>query len=228
MHEGHRNRLKSKFLKNGLDSFEPHELLELLLFYSVPRKDTNELGHELLNSFGSLSAVFDAPIESLMTVKVVGEASATLIKLIPEICRKYMEDKYDHRNKVIHSKNAGEVFMSKFVGRVNEAVALMLLDSKCKLLFCGIVNEGSVNACDIYVRKLVELSIKYNASMAIIAHNHPSGIALPSRNDIQTTILVRDALRLVGIRLIDHIIVADDDYVSMSQSKLNDKVFEVN
>lgn len=227
MHEGHRKRLKDKFIKDGLDNFEPHELLELLLFYSVPRKDTNELGHALIDSFGSISAVFDAPIESLKSVKGIGDTSAVLIKLIPEICRRYMEDKFDYQDKIVDSENAGTILMNKFIGRVNEAVVLMLLDSKCKMLFCGVINEGSINSCDVYIRKLVEYSIKYNSSMAIIAHNHPSGIALPSKNDLETTIAVRDALDLVGVKLIDHIIVADGDYVSIAQSNLNDHLFGI-
>ncbi len=226
MHEGHRERLKDKFIKNGLDSFEPHELIELLLFFSVPRKDTNELGHKLINSFGSLASVFDAPIESLQEVNGIGKSSAILIKLIPEICRKYMEDKFNYHDKIIDIENAGVILMNKFIGRINETVVLMLLDSKRKLLFCGTINEGSVNSCDIYIRKLVEYAIKYNSSMAIIAHNHPSGVALPSRNDIATTFAVKDALKLVGVRLIDHIIVADSDYVSLAQSNLDEHLFE--
>lgn len=225
MHEGHRKRLKDKFIKDGLDNFEPHELLELLLFYSVPRKDTNEMGHALIDSFGSISAVFDASMESLKSVKGIGDTSAVLIKLIPEICRKYMEDKFTYQDKIIDSENAGVILMNKFIGRVNETVVLMLLDSKCKMLFCGVISEGSINSCDIYIRKLVEYSIKYNSSMAIISHNHPSGIALPSKNDLETTIAVRDALKLVGVKLIDHIIVADGDYVSIAQSNLNDHLF---
>ena len=226
MHEGHRERLKDKFIRDGLDNFEPHELLELLLFFSVPRRDTNELGHKLINAFGSLSSVFDAPIELLQDVKGIGKSSAVLIKLIPEICRKYMEDKFDYHDRIIDSENAGVILMNKFIGRINETVILMLLDSKCKLLFCGVVNEGSVNSCDIYIRKLVEYAIKYNSSMAILAHNHPSGIALPSKNDIETTFAVKEALNLVGVKLIDHIIVADGDYVSIAQSKLSEHLFE--
>ncbi len=226
MHEGHRERLKDKFIRDGLDNFEPHELLELLLFFSVPRRDTNELGHKLINAFGSLASVFDAPIELLQDVKGIGKSSAVLIKLIPEICRKYMEDKFDYHDRIIDSENAGVILMNKFIGRINETVILMLLDSKCKLLFCGVVNEGSVNSCDIYIRKLVEYAIKYNSSMAILAHNHPSGIALPSKNDIETTFAVKEALNLVGVKLIDHIIVADGDYVSIAQSKLSEHLFE--
>lgn len=226
VHDGHRNRLKQKYKKNGFDSFEKHELLEFLLFYSISRKDTNELGHLLIDKFGSFSAVLDAPVDAIKEIDGIGEHSATLIKLIPQLCRCYMQDKDEHQNKVINIHNVPNIFINKFIGRQNEAVMLMLLDSKCKIQFCGVINEGSVNSVDIYVRKVVELAISYNASMAILAHNHPSGIAFPSKNDINTTINIKKALEIVEVRLVDHIIVADNDAVSMAQSKLKDYVFD--
>ena len=114
--------------------------------------------------------------------------------------------------------------MHKFVGRTNETVILVLMDGKRKQLYCGVVNEGNINGADIYMRKIVELAMRYNASLAILSHNHPSGIALPSRDDLVATASVRDALQLVGVKLIDHIIVADDDYVSLRQSDFEDPI----
>ena len=112
----------------------------------------------------------------------------------------------------------------KFVGRTNETVILLLMDGKRKQLFCGVVSEGSLSGAEIYIRRIVELSMRYNASLAVIAHNHPSGIALPSKEDLIATASVRDALALIGVKLIDHIIVADDDYVSLRQSDFEDMV----
>ena len=226
IHDGHRIRLRQKYKQHGFDSFEKHELLEFLLFYSIGRKDTNELGHSLIEKFGSFSAALDAPIEAIKEINGIGDHSATLIKLIPQLCRCYMQDKDEHKHKIIDVNNAPLVFINRFIGRQNEAVMLMLLDSKCKSLFCGVINEGSVNSVDIYIRKIVELAITYNASMALLAHNHPSGIACPSSNDIETTVNVRKALDIVDVKLVDHIIVADNDAVSMAQSKLKDYVFD--
>ncbi len=224
VHEGHRQRIKQKFMSDP-DGFAQHELLELLLFYAIPRRDTNEVAHRLMDAFGSFSAVCDAPLESLANVEGIGSNAALLIKMIPHYCRRYLDDKVDDSRKIVTTEDAGSILLSKYIGRINETVILMLMDSKGKLLFCGVVNEGTVNAADIYIRKVVELAMRYNASKAILAHNHPSGVALPSRDDLRSTVAVREALALVGVRLIDHIIVADLDYVSIADSNLGDEIF---
>lgn len=225
MHEEHRKRMRQKFLKEGLETFPDHEKLEFLLFNVISRKNTNDVGHKLLDTFGSFSSVLDAPIDTLMKVDGVGEAAAVMLKLIPEVCRYYLEDKQDYKSKVVNPKMIGDFFLSKFIGRMNETVILMLLDSKSKMLYCGVVSEGSVNSADIYIRKIIEMAMRYNASQAIIAHNHPSGVALPSKQDLTTTAAVSKSLEMVGVRLIDHVIVADNDYVSLAQSNLGEHLF---
>ncbi|MGN0536453.1 MAG: RadC family protein [Acutalibacteraceae bacterium] len=215
IHDGHRNRMKEKFLKEGADAFHEHEILEVLLYYAVPRKDTNPLAHKLLERFGSLAAVLDAPAEVLQEFGLTRNA-AVLLKLIPEISRVYMDSRTSNTG-IVTEENIGERVLSKFVGRKNEIVVLMLLDGKGQELYCDVVSKGSVNSSEIYVRKLLELAVKYNASTAVLAHNHPSGMALPSGRDIATTRTVKQALKLVGVRLADHIIVTDDDYMSMVQ-----------
>ncbi|MEE1076886.1 MAG: JAB domain-containing protein [Acutalibacteraceae bacterium] len=216
-HNGHRNRLRKKFLDNSFDGLETHEILELMLYYAIPRKDTNPIAHKLIDSFGSLSAVFDAPIDKLKE-QGISENCAIYLKLIPQICRMYMEDKHNNKEKVIDIDNTGEKLKHKFVGRDYEAVVLLLLDSKYKEVFCGVVSKGSVSACEVYVRKVIELAVLYNAKFAVLAHNHPSGLALPSNADIVTTKRVHQALRLIDVVLLDHVIVADDDYVSLKES----------
>lgn len=224
MHEGHRQRLKQRFLDNP-DGLEQHELLELLLFYAIPQKNTNLTAHQLIDSFGSFSSVCDAPLDSLTQVKGIGPSAALLIKTISHCCRRYLEDKQDNSHRIITSEDAGDLLLSKYIGRINETVMLILTDSKGKLLFCGVINEGTVNASDIYIRKIVELSMRYNASRVILAHNHPSGVALPSREDLRSTKAVKEALKLVGVRLVDHIIIADWDYVSLADSNLSENLF---
>ena len=224
-HDGHRDRMRQKFITDGLDSFNPHEVLELLLFYAIPRRNTNDIAHRLMDTFGSLSAVFDASKESLCRVEGVGESAATLIKMIPQLSRRYMDDKYNTPATLMNSESVGDMLLKKYIGRNFETVYLVLADSKRKLLFCGIVSEGSVNASEIYVRKIVEYAIRYSASYAILAHNHPSGVALPSRDDLTTTAQVRDALALINVQLIDHLIIADNDYVSLAQSGIGDTLF---
>ncbi len=216
-HNGHRNRLRKKFLNNGFDGMEKHEALELVLYYGIPRKDTNPIAHKLLEYFGSISAVMDAPIDKLKEAGI-SENCAIYLKMIPQICRMYMEDKHNNKDKIIDSDNIGDKLKYKFVGRDYEAVILMLMDSKYKEIFCGVVSKGSVSACEVYVRKIIELAVLYNAKFAVLSHNHPSGLALPSNDDIVTTKKIYNALRLIDVVLIDHIIVADDDYVSLNES----------
>lgn len=224
-HKGHRDRMRKKFLLNELDGFETHEALELLLYYAVPRKDTNPIAHRLLERFGSLSAVLDAPVNAL-TEAGLSQNAAVLLKLVPGMCRLYLEDKHDNMQKVINEDNMGELLLNKFIGREYEAVVLMLLDAKYKELFCGVISKGSVSACELYIRKIVQMALSNNAKYAVLAHNHPSGVALPSKEDLEATKDIYEALALVDVRLIDHIVVADNDYVSMSQSGIMKQVLE--
>lgn len=226
MHEGHRERMKEKFLTDGLDHFQSHEILELFLFNAIPRRDTNEIAHRLLDTFGSLSGVFDAPYEELLKVEGVGQSAAAFIKLVPQISRCYLDDKQQDKARVFNTESAEKILLPKFIGRTNEVIVLLLLDSKGRQLFCGIVNEGAVNTVPIYVRKIVELAVRYNAASAILAHNHPSGSTMPSAGDITSTKDVFQALKTVNVWLNDHIIVADGDTLSMADCGLMKKLFE--
>ena len=218
VHDGHRVRMKNRFLEHGLDSFDDHNVLELLLFYAIPRGDVNPLAHELVTRFGSLSAVFDAPLDELMKVPGIGENTALLIKLIPQMSRRYMISRTRNDNILNSTEKAGNYLMQFFYAERDEVVYMACLDAKCKVINCKLIFRGSVNSANISVRKLVENALLYNATSVIIAHNHTSGIALPSQEDISTTRKIEDALRAVDIILNDHIIVADDDYVSLADN----------
>lgn len=220
IHAGHRQRLKERFLKEGLDNFEEHQVLELLLFYGIPQRDTNEIAHELIRKFGSLSKVLEATPEELAEVKYVGDNVTTLFRLITEVAR-YYQVNCAMREEILPTIDAcGRYLVPFFHGRQNETVFLLCLDAKCKVLACEKVGEGGVNSAGIPVRKIVEMALKANATSVILAHNHPSGLAIPSGEDIQTTRRVALALDAVEIGLVDHIIVADSDWVSLSQSEL--------
>lgn len=218
LNEGHRARLKKRFINEGLSNFEDHNILELLLFYSLPRCDTNEIGHRLINHFGSLSNVFDAPIEELCKIKGISMHSATLIKLIPQLCSVYHIDKTENIKIVSSTEEAGKYFVPKFMGKVNEEVYAMFLDDKKKMLNCKLISKGSVNASAISIKNILNEVVSSNATGVILAHNHPGGVALPSPSDIQTTYKLYTALKLAEVNLCDHIIVADGDFVSMLDS----------
>ena len=220
VHDGHRERMKNKLLEQGLDVFDDHIVLELLLFYSMPRKDTNPLAHELLNHFGSLEAVFEAPAEELAKINGIGENTITLLKLIPEVSRRYFIDKNKFDNILDSSKKAGEYLIARYMYERDEVVYVLCLDSKCKVICCKELFRGVANSAEISVRKIAELALAKNATSIIISHNHTSGIALPSIEDEIATKRIKTALASMGITLSDHIIVADDDFVSMADSGL--------
>lgn len=217
-HAGHRDRLRSRFLREGLDNFTDIQVLELMLFFSVPRRDTNPIAHRLLEHFGCLSRVLEAPVEELLRVEGIGESSALLLRLFHEAARYYQVDK-TIQEKILPTITAcGEYLVPFFFGRQVETVYLLCLDAKCKVLCCQQVCEGSVNSAGVSVRRIAEIALNAKATTAVLAHNHPSGIALPSAEDVQTTHRVAAALRAVEVILADHVIVADGDYVSMVQS----------
>jgi len=220
LHRGHRQRLKERFLREGLDNFEEHQVLELLLFYGIPQRDTNDIAHELIAKFGSLSRVLEATPEELSQVPYVGENVSTLFKLVTEVSRYYQVSCAMREVILNHIDDCGRYLTPFFYGRQQEMVFLLCLDAKRKVLGCEKVGQGGVNSAGVPVRQIVETALKLNASTAILAHNHPSGLALPSREDVQTTRRVAAALDAVEVELTDHIVVADNDWVSMAQSGL--------
>ena len=214
-HSGHRERLRKRFIENGLDGFEDHQALELFLFYAIPRKDTNPLAHRLLERYRTICCVCDAPIDELQRDFGLSENAAALLKLLPEMSRLYNESRLQENN-AIDLETLGDIVKQKFIGRTSEVVVLVLGDAKGKMVYFDVIAKGSVSSSDFPVRKIVELAIRHNAKIAFIAHNHPSGSALPS----QTTKLIAQVLRNVGVRLLDHYIVADGDYISLRESNL--------
>lgn len=223
-HSGHRQRVRKKFIENGFDVFEPHEALEMFLFYAIPRKDTNPLAHRLLDRYLNIAGVCDAPIDELMNEFGLSESAAAYIKMLPEMSRLYNESKMSDDN-IIDYENLGKLFQAKFIGRTSEAVALMLGDAKGKMIYFNIISKGSLNSSDMPIRKVVDLSLRHNAKTAFLAHNHPSGTALPSNGDLLTTQKLRETLLSVGVDLIDHFIITNDDYVSLRDSKLAGNIF---
>ena len=218
IHDGHREKKRQQFLRHGLDSFADHEVLELLLFYAIPRKDTNPIAHALMDRFGSLDAVLSAPVEELCRVKGVGESAAALLKLTPQVYRRSRIAAAERERVLNSSQRAGDYLLELFTGETAEILYELCLDRKGKLLACRRVGEGGVSSINVDLRKIVENALLTGASGVILSHNHPSGIALPSADDCAATVRVKEALRTVGLVLVDHIVVADGDYVSMADS----------
>ena len=222
IHKDHRQRVKQRFLGEGLDHFDEVHALELLLFYALPQGDVNPLAHRLLDHFGNLHQVLEAPPEQLMAVPGIREHTAVLLGLVKGISQKYLIDYKKGPRYLTNRKECGDFLLNWFVGRRDETVMLLCLDAKRALLACRVVSEGSVNTAEVSIRKVVEVALSVNATTVLLAHNHPSGLALPSMEDIVTTRRVGMALDAVGIVLEDHIVVADRDYVSLRDSNYYD------
>jgi len=218
VHDGHREKMRQRFLKHGLDNFAEHEALELLLYYAIPRRDTNPIAHALMERYGSLSAVLSAPVEDLQQVEGVGENAAALLRLAPLLCAKARLADAEKETVLTSVDRLGAYLLPRFSGESNEAVYQLCLDRKGKLLTCKRLGEGGLSGADLDVRRIVENAVLSRASGVVLAHNHPSGIALPSAEDLAATERVRTALAVIDIELMDHIIVADDDFVSMRDS----------
>lgn len=218
IHDGHRKRMKEQFLRNGFDQFTDIQVMEMLLFYCIPKKDTNELAHALIERFGSIYQVLEAPAEELQKVSGVGEHTAVFLKMVTEVGRRYQVSRNSQVKILPTLESCAGYLVPYFFGRNVETVFLLCLDAKCKVLCCREVGEGSVNSAGISVRKIVETALNVGAATVVLAHNHPSGVAIPSPEDIQTTKRIAMALQAVEVNLADHIIVADEDYVSLAMS----------
>lgn len=219
-HTGHRRRMKDRFVNCGLDNFEPHEVLEMMLYYCIPRRDTNEIAHRLIERFGTFDQVLDASVGDLEKVEGVGKNAAEFISFARSIGSYYHTSCVKKRKILNNLEECGQYISAFFDGKKNETVYLLCLDAKCKVLGCFMINEGGLNAVEIAIQKVVQLALSVNASSVILAHNHPGGLAIPSQEDRQTTLRIAKALQLVQITLCDHIIVADGDYISFVESDM--------
>ena len=217
LHNGHRQRVLDRFRKEGIDSFSPHNILEMVLFYSIPRMDTNEIAHRLIDRFGSVAGVFDAPESELLKVDGIGDRSAAFLKMIPQLARYYMTEKAE--DKIItSSRDAGEYLLPRYIGRTTEAVMVICLDNKNKVISTQVVHEGNVNTAEISIQAIATAALGCNATSVIVAHNHPGGLSLPSNEDIKTTEVICRTLSALNIKVLDHIIIADNDFVSLADS----------
>lgn len=217
IHDGHRGRMKEEFLTRPA-SFPDHKLLELLLFYANPRGDTNPTAHALMERFGSLSGVLDALPEDLEKTPGVGLHTITLLKCGKELAGRYLTSRTSLEEIVHSTRDAKELLRPYFFGARGERVCLLCLDGKNKSLGVRVVGEGNVNVAEVTTRSVVEAALSLNASQAILAHNHVSGLALPSLEDKLTTRHLAQVLSNVGVTLADHLIFSDDDMVSLRDS----------
>lgn len=217
VHAGHRERLKKRFLSEGLGTFETHNVLELLLFYSNPQKDVNGLAHELINRFGSLGNVFDAEYEELITLNGVKDHTATLLKLIPALSQIYYDEMFSagqSRSK-FDIDSIKEHLIRLFAGKKNEEVYLLTFDSDDSLKNTIFLQRGSLSYTAVETRNLVQTALRAGYEKIALAHNHPDGSAFPSMEDIETSERLKRGLDFCGLKLCEHFIVAGNQCIGM-------------
>ncbi len=220
-HDGHRERLRKKLREVGAENLERHELLELYLFSALPRVNTNDIAHELINKFGTLSGVFDAEMEELMSVKGIGETAAMQIKLVPAMIRACSMEAYQGKPKFDTLAKAGEFGIELFRGATVECSYALLLDNAMRKIDCIKISEGSVNSTVPDMRYFYQEVLNQNASAVILYHNHYKGLAVPSRSDLEFTHDLEEKLSAIRTVLIEHIVVGENNFAPIMKSQKN-------
>ena len=216
-HGGHRERMRARYRKEGLNGFADHEVLELLLYYCYPRGDTNPRAHEMLGKFGSLHNLFEADVEDLVERLNCSENIALLLNLIPALANRYFRSKWNTKHIILDSARAsGEYAIDLFVGQTVEIFYVICLDNKRRLINTTMISKGTVDEAAIYPREVVRAAIQDKATGVILAHNHPGGTLKPSNADAEVTRQIIDGLRFIGVDVLDHIVVAGDTYYSFA------------
>ena len=220
LHEGHRDRVKNKFITNGFDSFDDHQILEMLLFYCYsPRLDTNEQAHKMIRQFGSLHNLLEASPHEISKKCGVTKHVAVLIAMIPQLAKRYNMSKWKKGSRLTSSRQAGEYCKSLFIGEVNECMYLICLSHQRNIIYAEKISEGTLTQTMVYPRMIVQSALKHQAVAVIIAHNHPGGVPVASKSDLDLTKHIIKALDAIDISVEDHIVVAGDDYYSFSEKK---------
>lgn len=219
IHRGHRDRLKKQILSADITEALPHEkLLEMLLFYGIPQKDTAGVAHDLLETFGSLSGVLEADIDDIVKIKGMTRNAACLIKLMRPMGRAYVLSKFKTPEVLKNHEEIGDYILTQYFSVNNENFSILCLNRLGKVIAFETVMQGSIDSVGVSPRMIVEKVIKHDATAVVIAHNHPGGIAIPSPQDIEITKQIAEVLKSISVSLVDHIIIADNDYISLATS----------
>lgn len=216
-HKNHRRRMKQQFIRGGIDQYEPHQVLELLLFFAIPQRDTNPLAHRLLDHFGDLAAVLDAEYEELCRIDGISEHSATLLVLCGQLLSRYHKEK-KNRAKFSNFQDIQDYLCTQLINEKCETVLLLSLNNRGQMINCTVVCTGTVNATETSTRELVQVALRDRATAVVVAHNHPAGLALPSAEDVEATKKFLAAFQMMEIEVLDHVIVAQDGAFSMRGS----------
>lgn len=214
-HTGHRQRMRERFLADGLQGFAPHEILELILFFAIPQRNVNPLAHRLINHFGSLHGVLDAPAEELEKVDGVGRYAATLLSLFSHVSRQLAMSREGEKRFIGNRRLASEHCFHLLRGLQEEHFYAVCLDAKLCLIKDVLISRGTQDEVPAYPRLVAEAVLRHNAHSVVLCHNHPGGSSFPSQHDLDVTKKLGDMLSALGVVLADHVIVSGTDAFSM-------------
>jgi len=219
VHNGHRARMRERYMNdNGLGSFADHEVLELLLFYGIPQKDTNALAHKMLTEYGTLANLFDAHPLDIAKRCGVGVNTAVLIGMMPQLAKRYSQSKWEKNVRLVSSQQAGKYLIDLFAGRNTEAFYILCLDAQRRLNNAALVSEGTVEEAPVYIRNIVQTALLHDAVGVVLSHNHPGGSVSASGADIEATRQIIRTFELLEIGVLDHIVVAGAKYFSFAEN----------
>lgn len=226
IHKNHRQKVKERFFECGFTGMPDHNILEAILFLGIPQKDTNPIAHELINTFGSFSGVLEAKKSDLLKIKGMTESAAFAIMSYLPVNRRYIES-LQKKKPVFESNDEMVSFLRPlFLEKSTiERVFVLCFDTKNRMIACRNICDGDISSALFDVRELTRIVLEVNAQKIIIAHSHPHGVALPSREDISTTKLIYEMMKFIKVHLEDHLIVTDTGYMSMAKSRHYTHIF---
>ncbi|MBQ7597966.1 MAG: RadC family protein [Clostridia bacterium] len=218
-HKGHRQKVRESYLANGLNGMADHNVLEFLLFFGIPQKDTNVLAHELLGRFGSFADVLRADVSELKAVKGMTENAACLLSMILPVYQRFCTSLAAERPVFETTADLVAFVRPYYLDATKERVFLLCLDDQNRLLSLRCLNEGSLSDVALDMRVFASTVLETKAKSVVLVHNHPNGIAQPSGNDIETTREVYAFLDQLKVRLLDHLILTETDYCALAQTR---------
>lgn len=219
-HAGHRQRMRERFQAHGLNGFADHEVLELMLFYAIPQRNVNPLAHKLINHFGTLHGVLEAPVADLVKVEGVGEYAATLLSLFSHAARRLEQSRENSGEPILNHRMAEKHALRLLRGLRLEHFYVVCLNGEMRLLADELISRGSIDEVAAYPRLVAEAVLRHNAHSVVLCHNHPGGSPIPSMQDVEVTRELGVMLSKIGVAMADHIIVAGNETLSMASCGL--------
>lgn len=218
VHDGHRDRMRQRFLQEGAEGLATHELLEMLLYGTIPRGDTNEIAHRLLDEFGGLDNLLEADPYEISKTAGVGIKSGVFLSLLHELVLRYEREKSSQKPALTSIQRCMEYCRMLLAYHPTERFYAVYLDARRKVLHTSKLAEGTVGEAHVSPRLVAEKALRYKAMSVLLCHNHPGGSTKPSYEDIVLTNQLRSILHPFGIEIMDHIIIGEDQYFSFFEN----------